>query len=112
MSAGQLSCDAAATYVMQVKQRLGCEARYSEFIEILRQYHQARSPPQARSAGGVLLDAALVLEVTEKVGALFALYPDLLDGFRVFLPDAATEAEPRARSTRECAVSRGTTILC
>jgi histone deacetylase complex regulatory component SIN3 len=58
------------------------------------------------------VDAALVLEVTEKVGALFALYPDLLDGFRVFLPDAATGAEPRARGARECAVSRGTTILC
>ena len=108
MNTGPLGCDAAASYVLHVKQRLGCEARYSAFIEILQQFHQARSPPQRRAAGGVLLDAALVLEVTEKVGALFAQYPDLLDGFRVFLPDAATEAE----RTRECAVSRGTTVLC
>jgi histone deacetylase complex regulatory component SIN3 len=114
---GGPGCDAAASYVMRVKQRLGCEARYSHFIEILRQYHHARSllrssPPQKRAAGGVLLDAALVLEVNEKVGVIFAQYPDLLEGFRIFLPEAAMKAEPRPQSSHECTAFRETSGLC
>ena len=105
-------CDAAANYVMHVKQRLGCEEQYSQFIEILRQYQQARS--QKRAAGGMLLDAALVLEVNEKVAALFAQYPDLLEGFRLFLPDAAMMEDPGAKSSHEpeCSVLREGSALC
>lgn len=103
-------CDAAANYVMHVKQTLCCEEQYSQFIQILRQYHQARS--QKRAAGGMLLDAALVLEVNEKVGALFAQYPDLLEGFRVFLPEAAMMADPGAQSSRECSVLRERSGVC
>eukprot|EP01046_Picozoa_sp_COSAG06_P033361 COSAG06_NODE_3400_length_5395_cov_78.114992_6_plen_178_part_00 len=77
--------DAAASFVMQVKRRLANEENYSRFIEILRHYHQAKS----QSKRTVLLDAVLVLEVNEKVAVLFAEHPDLLAGFRAFLPDAA-----------------------
>ena len=60
----------------------------------------------------MLLDAALVLEVNEKVGALFAQYPDLLEGFRIFLPEAAMKAEPRTMSSNECTGLRETSALC
>ena len=58
-------------------------------IEILWHYHQAKS----QSKRTVLLDAVLVLEVNEKVAVLFAEHPDLLAGFRAFLPDAAMVAQ-------------------
>lgn len=85
--------DAAAAYVTRVKRRLG-ENSYACFIEILQWYHGVKSKQAASASTCMLLDAALVLEVNEQIAVLFALHPDLLEGFRAFLPEAAMVPSP------------------
>ena len=44
---------------------------------------------QGHARRTMLLDAALVLEVNERVAVLFKDHPDLLGGWKEFLPEAA-----------------------
>lgn len=78
-SATNLSLDQARDYVAKVKNRFLNEPQtFKTFLEILHNYQAEQTPLQM---------------VLEQITALFAGHDDLIDQFKVFLPETKSSAQ-------------------
>ncbi len=76
----------AHTYVVKIKNRFANQPEvYKQFLDILHNCHNQKHP---------------IPEVLEQVSALFKGHEDLIEGFKIFIPEA-----PTPNKTAELAVS-------